>query len=124
MPIGPANITAYGNFNFSTSAWTHYIVTLQPQRAANTANTSASWDSFRINKTEGNCDYNGVRFAWVNDYGVWDYYTFGLQNEYNNPVSWGSFQSLFPTGSSGGSNYGSNSSQGSLFNLNVRVGGN
>ena len=25
-----------------------------------------------------NCDYSGVRFAWKNQYGVWDYYNFDL----------------------------------------------
>lgn len=95
MPIGPANITAYGNFDFSTDAWTYYTVTLRPQRAANTANTSASWDQFTIYKTEGNCDYNGVRFAWVNNYGVWDYYTFGLQNDKTTALEKGIYKQNF-----------------------------
>jgi hypothetical protein len=48
--------------------------------------------------------------------------TFGLQNEYNNPGSWGSFQNLFPTGSS----RGTQSSGTGIFqaDLRLQVGGN
>jgi hypothetical protein len=80
LGIGPQNITNNGNFDFSTQNWDYYDITLRPQRSANTINTSASWDKFTITKQEPNCGYNGVRFAWINDYGVWDYYNFPLQS--------------------------------------------
>jgi hypothetical protein len=95
MPIGPANITADGGIDLSTENWTYYTVTLRPQKAANSVNTSASWDQFTIYKTTGNCDYNGVRFAWVNNYGVWDYYTFGLQNDKTTAMDRGIYKQNF-----------------------------
>jgi hypothetical protein len=81
--IGPANLTADGNYNFLTSDWDYYTVKFHPQRAASTINFSASWDEFIIYKQDPTCGFNGVRFAWINDYGVWDYYNFTLANNKN-----------------------------------------
>jgi hypothetical protein len=51
------------------------------QSAASTANTS-SWFFNRTYNIEGpSCGYDGVRFAWKNEFGVWDYYTFTLQTD-------------------------------------------
>jgi hypothetical protein len=95
MPIGPANITAYGDVDLAAQDWTYYTINFRPQKAANSINTSASWDQFTIYKTTGNCDYNGVRFAWINDYGVWDYYTFGLQNDKTTAMDRGIYKQNF-----------------------------
>jgi hypothetical protein len=81
LGIGPQNITNYGNFDFSTQNWDYYDITLRPQRSANTINTSASWDKFTITKQDPACGYNGTRFAWINDYGVWDWYNFTLATD-------------------------------------------
>ncbi len=32
-----------------------------------------------MDQCETPCEYPGVRFAWINDYGVWDYFNFTLQ---------------------------------------------
>ena len=82
LGIGPQNITNNGSiFNFNTGSWTHYDIILRPQQSANTVNANASWDKFTITKSDGNCGYNGVRFAWINDYGVWDWFTFTLASD-------------------------------------------
>jgi hypothetical protein len=44
-------------------------------------NPSGSYASFRFNKQGPACGYDGVRFAWKNQFGVWDYYTFTLQSD-------------------------------------------
>ena len=77
--IGPQNITNKGGYDLSTQPWDYYTATLRPQRSAGTVNASASWDSFIIQKQDYNCGYTGVRFAWVNDYGTWDWFNFTLQ---------------------------------------------
>jgi hypothetical protein len=94
MPIGPANITAAGGVNLTTTPWTHYTITLLAQ-VEPLVDASPVWDQFTIYKTTGNCDYNGVRFAWVNDYGVWDYYTFGLQNDKTTAMDRGIYKQNF-----------------------------
>jgi hypothetical protein len=79
--IGPQNITNHGTYNLLTQPWDYYTATLQPQKSAGVANTSASWDTFTINRQDPNCGYDGVRFAWVNDFGTWDWFTFTLQSD-------------------------------------------
>jgi hypothetical protein len=93
--IGPQNITNNGNFNFSTQNWDYYTITLRPQQASNAVNTSASWDSFTINKQDPNCGYEGVRFAWINDYGVWDWFNFTLQSDKNTNLDKGIYKQTF-----------------------------
>ncbi len=93
--IGPQNITNNGNFDFSTQNWDYYTITLRPQQAANTVNTNASWDKFTINKQDPNCGYEGVRFAWINDYGVWDWFNFTLQSDKNTNLDKGIYKQTF-----------------------------
>lgn len=93
--IGPQNITNRGGYNLSTQPWDYYTATLRPQKSAGVVNTSASWDSFTINKQDPNCGYTGVRFAWVNDFGVWDWFNFQLQTNLNTNLERGTYQNSF-----------------------------
>ena len=101
IPIGPQNITNYGNFDLNTLPWERYVVKLHPQQAANTPNVNATWDTFTIVKSTGNCAYNGVRFAFVNDYGVWDYYTFSLADANTYEIDRGIYKQNFVDYSTG-----------------------
>lgn len=81
MTIGPQNISNLLDHDLTTIPWTHYTVRLTNQRQTGSepfGNPSGSWDEFTIYKTDGACEYNGVRFAFINNYGVWDWYTFTL----------------------------------------------
>ena len=95
MGIGPANLTAVGNFSFDIQNWDYYDVILRPQSGSSKINTNASWDRFRINKQEANCGYDGVRFAWINDYGTWDWFNFTLQSNKNTNLERGLYQANF-----------------------------
>jgi len=97
MGVGPANIVNDGQIDLLNINWSYYDVTLRTQgiNEDDEIYLGASWDSFRIYKTTGNCDYNGVRFAWINDYGVWDYYTFGLADAKNTILDRGIFKQTF-----------------------------
>ena len=41
------------------------------------------------------CDYEGVRFAWKNPFGVWDYYTFKLQSDASVAVTRNDYEKTF-----------------------------
>ena len=76
--IGPENLANDGN-NLPLD-WAYYTVEALGQLASNTVNPSGSYASFRFDKQGPACGYDGVRFAWKNQFGVWDYYTFTLQS--------------------------------------------
>ena len=86
--VGPQNFAEIGyGFNANTS---YYTISLVGQGDVN-YNISASYGEYTFT-FEGApqttttpipqvCGYNGVRFAWKNEYGVWDYYNFTLQSD-------------------------------------------
>ncbi len=76
--IGPQNLANDGNT--LPSDWSYYTVQALAQLSASTINPSGSFAKFRFNKEGAQCGYDGVRFAWKNEFGVWDYYTFTLEN--------------------------------------------
>ena len=77
--IGPQNLSDDGN-TLQTD-WAYYTVNAYGQKAASTINDSGSYASLRYEKQGPQCGYDGVRFAWKNEFGVWDYYTFTLQTD-------------------------------------------
>jgi len=77
--IGPQNLTDIG-FTLP-AAWAYYTVEIFGQGDDGLENSDGVWANLRFNKATGECSYNGVRFAWKNEFGVWDYYTFTLQND-------------------------------------------
>ena len=95
MTIGPQNISNLLNYDLTFEPWSYYTIELHPQRSASLANYSGSWDKFTIVKSEGNCAYNGVRFAFINDYGVWDWYTFTLADSNTYQIDRGVYKQNF-----------------------------
>lgn len=91
--IGPQNLADDGN-NLPLD-WAYYIVQAKGQLASNTINPSGSYASFRFDKQGPACGYDGVRFAWKNEFGVWDYYTFTLQSDSAFTIERNSFGKTF-----------------------------
>lgn len=60
------------------SNWAYYTVTIQAQGDDGQENGSAIFADYRFNKDTAACDFTGKRFAWKNEFGVWDYFTFKL----------------------------------------------
>jgi len=77
--VGPQNLSDDGNT--LASSWAYYTVQALGQQASNTINASGSYATLRYEKQGPQCGYDGVRFAWKNEFGVWDYYTFTLQTD-------------------------------------------
>ena len=79
MGIGPANLSSSG-YPISSSC-VYYTVKAVMQDAPSQEDPT-NYFTFRRYNIEGPaCGYDGVRFAWKNEFGVWDYYTFKLQND-------------------------------------------
>lgn len=72
--VGPQNILeASGSLSPS---WAFYDVTLFGQSDDGLLNDFGIFAKRRFTKETAECGYTGTRFAFINDFGVWDYYTF------------------------------------------------
>ena len=91
--VGPQNINDSGNT--LPSDWAYYTVTAYGQLSASTVNPSGSYASLRFNKEGAQCGYDGVRFAWKNEFGVWDYYTFTLQTDKSFGIERANYEQTF-----------------------------
>jgi len=77
--VGPQNLLNAGTALLSNCAY--YTVKAFMQESTG-VDDLANYFSFRRYNIEGPaCGYDGVRFAWKNEFGVWDYYTFTLQSD-------------------------------------------
>jgi hypothetical protein len=75
-PAGPQNLEDVGVPILGDTAY--YTVTFNAQATDTFVNQDGVWGEYRFNITTANCGYDGVRFAYKNSYGVWDYYNFSL----------------------------------------------
>ena len=75
-PAGPQNLEDVGVPILGDT--TYYTLTLNSQATDSFANENGVWGEYRFDIDSGACDYPGVRFAWKNKYGVWDYFNFTL----------------------------------------------
>ena len=91
--VGPQNLNDSGNT--LPTDWAYYTVNAYGQQAASTTNTSGSYASLTFVKQGAQCGYDGVRFAWKNEFGVWDYYTFTLQNDKAFSIERASYEQTF-----------------------------
>ena len=97
--LGPQNLTDFGIT--PPSGWAYYDVEIMAQGDDGLENNDGVWASMRFTKSTGECSYNGVRFAWKNEYGVWDYYTFALQSDKATTIERQSYDNTFVNFSNG-----------------------
>jgi hypothetical protein len=91
--VGPQNLADDGNT--LPSDWAYYTVNAYGQKAASTINDSGSYASLRYEKQGPQCGYDGVRFTWKNEFGVWDYYTFTLQTDKSFGIERANYEQTF-----------------------------
>ncbi len=100
--VGPQNLE--GAFGTLLPNWAYYDAVFYGSRSSggvSTFNYSGSFASYRFIKQGPQCGYDGVRFAWKNEFGVWDYYTFTLQTDKAYSIERANYEQTFvPFGSS------------------------
>jgi len=99
-PAGPQNMDDAGITLDPNLAY--YTITFTAQGTDRLPNDSGIWGEYRFNITDRNCGYDGIRFAWKNEYGVWDYYNFGLAESTQSNVSRQEYKQSFVNFSSTG----------------------
>ena len=85
FPVGPANLVDSGIA--LDSDLSYYTATFNAQATDRTPNEDGIWGVYRFDITSANCGYDGVRFAWKNKLGVWDYYNFSLQSDSDTSIA-------------------------------------
>jgi hypothetical protein len=97
LGIGPQNLVDNGNVDGITGSWDYYTVKLYPQDSVQTGffNPNGVWETITIQKQDPYCEYPGVRFAFINDYGVWDYFNFTLQEDKATNLESGNYKKNF-----------------------------
>lgn len=91
--VGPQNLEDAGISIPAT--WAYYDVTLRAQADDLQEDGDTQWIAFRFEKDTANCGYPGKRFAWKNEFGVWDYFTFKLAESTNDRIERNSFDKSF-----------------------------
>lgn len=91
--VGPQNLEDAGISIPAT--WAYYDVTLRAQDDALQEDGDTQWVAFRFEKDTANCGYEGKRFAWKNEFGVWDYFTFKLAESTNDQIERNSYEQSF-----------------------------
>jgi len=71
---GPQNLSDQGTA--LNASWYSYKVTLLGQGDDGLENSDAKYAEKWFTKQEGECGYSGTRFAFLNELGGWDYFTF------------------------------------------------
>ncbi len=91
--VGPQNLEDAGISIPAT--WAYYDVALRAQSDDLQEDGDTQWIAFRFEKDTANCGYPGKRFAWKNEFGVWDYFTFKLAESTNDRIERNSFDKSF-----------------------------
>lgn len=68
-----------------------YTVVCHPQADDNLEDGGIFLESRMFNVVEGECGYDGVRFAFINELGTWDYYTFPLADSKRDSITRNNF---------------------------------
>jgi len=93
LPAGYQNLTDNGISWDSDLAY--YEVKVNPQATDGAENSLGIWDSFTFNVEGLQCIGEGVRFAWKNEFGVWDYYNFTLAEGQTSAMSRLQYEQVF-----------------------------
>ena len=93
FPAGPENLVDSG-LTLQTGL-AYYTLTFNNQTIEPGINTNGVYGEYRFDITDANCGYDGVRFAWKNEYGVWDYFNFALESSTTSNVEREQFEQNF-----------------------------
>ena len=91
--VGPQNFADAGNT--LNSNWASYKVSLVGQESAGIDDGNAVYAEKWFTKSEGECGYTGTRFAFLNELGGYDYYSFDLADTKQDNITRESYDQTF-----------------------------
>ena len=109
VATGPKNFEDQGNT--LNSNWASYKVTLMGQESAGTEDSSAVYAEKWFTKSDGECGYSGTRFAFLNELGGYDYYSFDLADTKQDNITRETYDQTFVNYTAGGASVPFNKSR-------------
>ena len=94
FPAGPQNIEDAG-VPILLDDTGYYTMTFYAQATDTFANLDGVFGEYRFDIDNRNCGYDGVRFAWKNEYGVWDYFNMALAESTTSEVEREQYEQSF-----------------------------
>jgi hypothetical protein len=91
--VGPQNIDDWTTA--LTSSWSYYTVKVLGQSDDALENESGVFAFRRYEKQTPECGYTGTRFAFINELGTWDYYTFPFADTINDSMTRSEYTQTF-----------------------------
>jgi len=91
--VGPQNLSDNG-YPLNAS-WDYYTIECFAQESAGVDSSTAKYFSYKFTKQTAECDYTGTRFAFINELGVWDYYTFPFADTINDSMTRSEYTQTF-----------------------------
>ena len=98
---GPQNFADAGNT--LNSSWASYKITLMGQEGPGIEDGNAIYAERWFTKSDGECGYSGTRFAFLNELGGYDYYSFDLADTKQDNITRETYEQTFINYTAGGS---------------------
>jgi len=109
IAAGPQNFDD-GGFPIPSN-WAYYELTITGQGDDGLENSDAVYAKRRYTKSEGECGYSGTRFAFLNELGGYDYFSFDLADTKQDNITRESFEQSFINYNTGGASVPYNKSR-------------
>ena len=93
------------------SGWSYYEITVVGQDDGGLEDSDAVYGKKRFTKSEGECGYTGTRFAFLNELGGYDYYSFDLADTKQDNITRQTYEQTFPNYTTGGASVPFNKSR-------------
>ena len=100
IAAGPQNFVDNGISIPST--WAYYEIKVTGQDDGGLEDGDAIYGKKRFTKSEGACGYTGTRFAFLNELGGYDYYSFDLADSKQDSITRKTYEQTFVNWQSGG----------------------
>jgi hypothetical protein len=109
IAAGPQNFSD-GGFPIPSN-WAYYEMTISGQGDDGLEDSDAIYAKRRYTKSEGECGYSGTRFAFLNELGGYDYYSFDLADTKQDNITRETYEQTFINYSAGGASVPYNKSR-------------
>jgi hypothetical protein len=93
IAAGPKNFSDGGTT--LNASWYRYLVSVWGQESAGVESNTGRYAQYWFTKQTAECGYTGTRFAFINEFGVYDYYTFPFADSISDSMTRSEYTQTF-----------------------------